>query len=161
MKTVCIQSFSGSYFLSFRLNTETYRVNLRILSKCRKNGPEMLWIQTVSAPYDGNIDLKSVKHVVIPASSVAVTFVWTIKAFFCAIASPFVKDTMSIIALKFRTSCSLCWLCGCWHTCCCWRWYSGCRHREIRATVHFKSSTWSPIIPINYNSDKSCLYRIL
>ena len=165
MRMVRIRSFSGLYFLAFKLNTEIYLANLRIQSECGKirsrKTPNKNTFYVVWLPYGGNIDLKSVKDIVIPASSVAMTFVWTIKALFCAITSPFVKDTMTIIALKFRTSCSLCWLCGCRRTCCCWGWNSGCGCREIRATVHFKPSTWSPMILINYNSHKSCLYGIL
>ena len=34
IKSVRIQSFSGSYLPAFRLNTEIYRVNLRIQSEC-------------------------------------------------------------------------------------------------------------------------------
>ena len=37
MKSVCIRSFSGPYFLSFGLNTKRYRVvSLRIQSECGK-----------------------------------------------------------------------------------------------------------------------------
>ena len=165
MKLVRIQSFSGLYFSAFRLNERFYPADLRIQSECGKirtrKAPNTDNFYAVWLPYGGNIDLKLVKHVVIPASSVAMTFVWTIKAFFRAITSPFVKDTMTIIALEFRTSCSLSWLGGCRRTCCCWGWHSGYGCREIRATIHFKPSTWSTMVLINYNSHKSCLYGIL
>ena len=36
VKIVCIRSFSGPHFPAFGLNSEIYRVNLRIQSKCRK-----------------------------------------------------------------------------------------------------------------------------
>ena len=36
MKSVRIQGFSGPYFPPFKLNTEIYSVNPRILSECRK-----------------------------------------------------------------------------------------------------------------------------
>ena len=157
--------FFWSVFSRIQIEYGDLPCNLRIQSECGKirsrKTPNKNTFYIVWLPYGGNIDLKSVKDIVIPASSVAMTFVWTIKALFCAITSPFVKDTMTIIALKFRTSCSLCWLCGCRRTCCCWGWNSGCGCREIRATVHFKPSTWSPMILINYNSHKSCLYGIL
>ena len=35
-KSIRVRSFSGSHFLAFELNTEIYRVNLRIQSKCGK-----------------------------------------------------------------------------------------------------------------------------
>ena len=103
-----------------------------------------------------DIDVKSVKHVVIPASYATVTwtFVWTITALFCAITSPLVKDTTTVITMKFRTYCSLWWLCS-WGCC---RWSECC---EITATNQFKPSTWFTMVLINYNSHKSCLYRIL
>ena len=36
VKSVRIQSFSGPYFPAFGLNTEIYRVTLRIQSECAK-----------------------------------------------------------------------------------------------------------------------------
>ena len=36
MKKVRIRSFSGPYFSAFGLNTERYRVSLRIQSECEK-----------------------------------------------------------------------------------------------------------------------------
>ena len=36
VKSVCIRSYSGPYFLAFGLNTERYRVSLSIQFKCRK-----------------------------------------------------------------------------------------------------------------------------
>ena len=36
LKSVRIQSYSGLYFLAFRLDTERYSVSLRIQSKCGK-----------------------------------------------------------------------------------------------------------------------------
>ena len=36
VKSVLIRNFSGTYFLAFGLNTEIYKVNLRIQSKCAK-----------------------------------------------------------------------------------------------------------------------------
>ena len=36
VKSVRIQSYSDSYFSAFRLNTERYRVSLRIQFKCGK-----------------------------------------------------------------------------------------------------------------------------
>ena len=36
VKSVCIRSFSGSYFPAFGLNTDRYGVSLHIQSKCRK-----------------------------------------------------------------------------------------------------------------------------
>ena len=35
-KIIRIRSFSGLYFPAFELNTEIYKVNLRIQSECRK-----------------------------------------------------------------------------------------------------------------------------
>ena len=36
VKSVCIRSFCGPYFPALGLNTERYRVSLRIQSKCGK-----------------------------------------------------------------------------------------------------------------------------
>ena len=47
VKSVLIQSFSGPYFHTFRLNTDIYSVNLSVFSpNAAKYGQEKLWIQT-------------------------------------------------------------------------------------------------------------------
>ena len=46
-QSVCIGSFSGPYFRAFGLNTERYRVSLRIQSKCEKIKTRKLQIQTL------------------------------------------------------------------------------------------------------------------
>ena len=38
VKSVCVPSYSSPYFPSFGLNTERYRVSLRIQSECWKIG---------------------------------------------------------------------------------------------------------------------------
>ena len=46
-QSVCIGSFSGPYFRAFGLNTERYRVSLRIQSKCEKIKTRKLQIRTL------------------------------------------------------------------------------------------------------------------
>lgn len=47
MKSIRTQSFSCLCFPAFGLSREIYSTNLCIQSRCRKNGPEKIWIQTL------------------------------------------------------------------------------------------------------------------
>ena len=54
VKTICIRSYSGPYFPSFVLNTESYGVSLRIQPECGK-------IRTRVTPHKGTF-LRSVQQ---------------------------------------------------------------------------------------------------
>ena len=47
VKSAQIRSFSGPHFPAFGMNTEIYRVNLRILSECGKRRTEKLRTRTL------------------------------------------------------------------------------------------------------------------
>ena len=57
--------FSGSYFLAFGLNAETYIVNLRIQSKCGKIRTRKIWhLATVQAVVISNMILTHLLNLV-------------------------------------------------------------------------------------------------